>query len=45
MYARLDPNTYPKGIKITDQQLAAVNLQGDPFRPEWNYTIVPNHKR
>jgi transposase len=45
VYARLDPNTYPKGIKITDQQLAAVNLQGDPFRPEWNYTITPNHKR
>ena len=41
VYARLDPGTYPKGIKITDQQLAAVNLQGDPFRPEWNYVIAP----
>jgi hypothetical protein len=23
------------------QQLAAVNLQGDPFHPEWNYVIAP----
>ena len=45
VYARLDPDSYPKGIKITIEQLAAVNLQGDPFRPEWNYTITPNHKR
>jgi transposase len=41
VYARLDPATYPKGIKITDQQLAAVNLQGDAFHPEWNYLIAP----
>jgi hypothetical protein len=40
VYARLDPNSYPKGIKITDQQLAAVNLQSDPFRPEWGHTIT-----
>jgi hypothetical protein len=19
----------------------ALNIQGDPFRPEWNYTIAP----
>jgi len=41
VYARLDPDSYPKGIKVTDQQLAAVNLQGDPFHPEWNYLIAP----
>jgi len=42
VYARLDEGVYPKGIKITDKQLAAVNLKGDPFHPEWNYTITPN---
>jgi hypothetical protein len=39
VYARLDQNTYPKGIKVSDKQLAAVNLTGDAFHPDWNYTI------
>jgi hypothetical protein len=39
VYARLDQHNYPKGIKVTDKQLAAVNLAGDPFHPDWNYTI------
>ncbi len=42
VYAQLDERTYPKGIKVTDAQLAAVNLTGDPFHPEWNYTINPS---
>jgi len=41
VHARLDERTYPKGIKITDALLAAVNLTGDPFHPDWNYTINP----
>jgi hypothetical protein len=44
VHARLDERSYPKGIKITDAQLAAVNLTGDPFQPEWNYTIHPRDK-
>ncbi len=44
VHARLDERAYPKGIKITDAQLAAVNLTGDPFHPEWNYTINPRDK-
>ena len=42
VHARLDENVYPKGVKITDAQLAAVKLTGDPFHPEWNYTIIPS---
>ena len=30
-----------KQAEVTDAQLAAVNLHGDPFHPEWNYTIKP----
>jgi hypothetical protein len=41
VYARLDPGTYPKGIKVTNQEIKAVNLQGDEFHPEWNYSISP----
>ena len=42
VFARLDERSYPKAIKVTDAQLAAVKLQGNPFHPEWNYTITPS---
>jgi hypothetical protein len=45
VYARLDDSSYPKAIKITDRQLAAVNLLGDDFHPDWNYTISPSVKK
>jgi transposase len=41
VYARLDQRAYPKKIAVTEEQLAAVNLKGDEFHPEWNYTISP----
>jgi len=42
VYAELDQNTYERAIKITDAQLAAVNLTPDQFHGEWNYTIKPS---
>jgi Rhodopirellula transposase DDE domain len=41
VYARLDPGSYPDKIKVTDAELKAVNLHGNKFHPEWNYTIKP----
>lgn len=41
VYARLDESQYPK-VEVSDAQLAAVNLIGDKFHPEWNYTIKPS---
>ncbi len=41
VHARLDENTYPRGIKVPDKQLAAVNLTRDDFHGEWNYTVSP----
>ncbi|SDY38725.1 Rhodopirellula transposase DDE domain-containing protein, partial [Modestobacter sp. DSM 44400] len=41
VYARLDEGSYPDKIKVTDAELADVRLDGDPFHPEWNYTITP----
>ena len=38
---QLDLNQYPKGIKISDDELASVNIIGDDFHPNWNYTILP----
>ncbi|MCA1700970.1 MAG: ISAzo13 family transposase [Actinobacteria bacterium] len=41
VYARLDERDYPKKIQVSDAELAAVELTGDEFHPEWNYTIAP----
>ena len=40
--AELDANTYKTGIKVSDEQLAAVRIEPDTFHGEWNYTINPN---
>jgi Rhodopirellula transposase DDE domain len=37
----LDTRLYPKGIKVSDEAMATLNIKGDKFRPEWNYTISP----
>jgi hypothetical protein len=41
VYARLDERDYPTKIQVSNAELAAVNLTGDEFHPEWNYTITP----
>ncbi len=40
--AQLDQNKYPKGIKVSDKELAQVNLKQEQFQGRWNYTIYPN---
>lgn len=37
----LDTGLYPKGIKVTDKELAAVRLTPDHFHGEWNYSVAP----
>jgi transposase len=39
--AQKDSNTYPTGIKVTDEELHALHLLRDTFHGEWNYTILP----
>lgn len=41
---KADTSEYPKGIKVTDEELAAVKLFGDEFHPNWNYTICANKR-
>ncbi len=36
-----DSNTYPTGIKVSDDELAALHLCRASFHGEWNYTIKP----
>jgi len=42
VYASLDERTYERGIDITDDQLAAVNITRHAFHGDWNYTINPS---
>lgn len=37
----IDPRTYEKGVKVSDVEMASLNITGDKFHPEWNYTIKP----
>ena len=43
--AELDRRCYPAGIKVTDEQLAQVNLQRHGFHGDWNYTIQPTKRK
>ena len=38
----LDPHIYETGIKVTDEELAGVNILRDSFHGDWNYTILPD---
>lgn len=37
----LDENTYEKGRKVSDAEMAAINIHPHEFHGEWNYTICP----
>ncbi len=39
--ARLDPNLYKTGIKVTDQELDTIAIERNSFHGEWNYIIKP----
>jgi len=43
--AELDSKPYPKGIKVTDEEFAAIRIVRDEFHGEWNYTILPPNKK
>jgi len=38
----IDGNLYPKGVKVTAQEMLAIDIKCDDFHGEWNYTISPN---
>jgi transposase len=39
--AELDTHPYPTGLKVSDKELAEVQLTKATFHGEWNYTISP----
>jgi hypothetical protein len=38
---QIDANTYTKGIKVSDAEMASLNIKPATFHGEWNYTIAP----
>jgi hypothetical protein len=45
VYARLDDRVYEKGVEVTDEQLAAVNITRHAFHGEWNYAVTPSEAK
>jgi hypothetical protein len=41
IHSALDQNSYEKGIKISDEEMAVLNITLDDFHGEWNYSIRP----
>lgn len=39
--AVLDENIYETGRVVSDEEIATLNITGEEFHPEWNYTIAP----
>lgn len=39
--SEVDSNTYPPGIKVSDQQMAELHLRRDRFHGDWNYSLLP----
>jgi hypothetical protein len=39
--SELDENLYDAGIKVSDEELAAVRIERDAFHGEWNYRFRP----
>jgi hypothetical protein len=41
VHSEIDPNSYPAGVKVTDAEIARINLHRHDFHGDWNYTIIP----
>ena len=40
VHAELDSNAYPKGVVVTEAEMATVRLERDAFHGDWNYHIL-----
>jgi transposase len=41
VHSELDTRTYPPGIKVSDREVARIDLKPDKFHGDWNYEIRP----
>jgi len=40
-----DSTIYPTGLKVSDEELDALNIVTEPFHGDWNYTIKPQERQ
>ena len=45
VHARLDQRQYAKGRKISNKDMATLNLKPHRFHGDWNYEIHPREAR
>jgi hypothetical protein len=38
--SKIDTNTYEKGLKVSDQQMAELHLRREKFHGDWNYKLL-----
>lgn len=43
VYAEIDHNAYPTGIKVSDRELQAIRLEREDWHGDWNYKVVPRN--
>jgi hypothetical protein len=41
IHAELDHGSYPTGLKVSDEEMAALNLRKAKFHGDWNYCLLP----
>ena len=41
----IDQSLYPKAVKVSDAEMATLNIQRHTFQGDWNYTISPRQQR
>jgi hypothetical protein len=41
VHAQLDTDTYPTGIQVSDEEIAALPITRHRFHGDWNYTVNP----
>jgi len=45
VYCELDDREYEKGVTVTDEQMAKLNMKRHEFHGDWNYTIRPSRRK
>jgi hypothetical protein len=43
--AKIDKGKYPKGVKVSDEEMAQIRLLRHRFHGDWNYTIRPRRQK
>ncbi len=42
--AEIDTGKYPKGVKVSDEEMAGLRLRRHRFHGDWNYTLRPRQR-